>query len=155
MSLAAETREAVRARPFLHAALQAGVVNYTAAARYLDVGDPEPVAAALRRYAEELPTYDSPEGNPRLEMHSGVAPVAPSQALLTVGGTALGVDGGDSTAIIAHGELSAEALEHILGRLRIEDISVEAAGVCAAALVVVVPRREGANALRLVERAFG
>ena len=54
MSLASDTRDAVRRRSFLHAALAAGVVNYTAAARYLDVGEEEAVVAALRRYAEEL-----------------------------------------------------------------------------------------------------
>ena len=59
MSLASETRDAVRARPFLYDALRAGVVNYTAAARELDVdGEVDAVATALRRFAEELAEYD-------------------------------------------------------------------------------------------------
>ena len=49
MTVAAETREAVRDHPFLETALRAGVVNYTAAARFLDVGEEEAVAAALRQ----------------------------------------------------------------------------------------------------------
>ena len=48
MSLAAETRAAVRARPWLLEALRAGVVNYAAAAESLDVdGDTDSIATAL------------------------------------------------------------------------------------------------------------
>jgi hypothetical protein len=60
MNVAERTREAVRRRPFLHDALAAGVVNYAAAAEFLDVdrGD-DAVTAALRRYADDLdPTTD-------------------------------------------------------------------------------------------------
>jgi len=45
MSVAERTRAAVREEPFLHDALRAGVVNYRAAARYLDVGDEDAVRA--------------------------------------------------------------------------------------------------------------
>ncbi|PSQ40560.1 hypothetical protein BRD10_02000, partial [Halobacteriales archaeon SW_12_71_31] len=62
MTIAARTREAVRARPALRTALAADAVNYTAAARLIatdaavdaDDDDHEAVAAALRRYADEL-----------------------------------------------------------------------------------------------------
>jgi|APHM01.1.fsa_nt_gi hypothetical protein len=55
MSLAAETREAVRERPVLYDALRAGIVNYTAAAERLALnGDREAIATALRRFAESL-----------------------------------------------------------------------------------------------------
>ncbi|MFT4958602.1 MAG: hypothetical protein ACI9EZ_001934, partial [Halobacteriales archaeon] len=55
MSLAERTREAARARPFLVEGLRAKVVNYTAAARFLDVdGEVDAVATALRRYGEGL-----------------------------------------------------------------------------------------------------
>jgi len=57
MTVAADARAAVREHPFLETALRAGVVNYTAAARFLDVGAEEAVAAALRRYAAELDDY--------------------------------------------------------------------------------------------------
>ena len=89
MSLAAETREAVRARPFLYAALRAGVVNYSAAAAWLaedaglegggdlegdgDLdGGSEAVATALRRFREELPAYDTDARSARVTMHGGV-----------------------------------------------------------------------------------
>ena len=49
MTVAERTRAAVRAEPFVYEALRAGVLNYTAAARYLDVGDESAVSAALRR----------------------------------------------------------------------------------------------------------
>jgi hypothetical protein len=48
VTLAAEAREAVRRRPFLYDALGAGVVNYSAAARLLDV-DGETDAVVGRR----------------------------------------------------------------------------------------------------------
>ncbi|ESS09750.1 MAG: hypothetical protein A07HN63_00557 [uncultured archaeon A07HN63] len=63
MSLAAETREAVRERPALYDALRAGVVNYTAAAETLAIdGDREAIATALRRFAESL---DAPDASDR------------------------------------------------------------------------------------------
>ena len=72
MTVAAEAREAVRERPFLETALRAGVVNYTAAARFLEVGDEEAVAAALRRYAGELDDYRPPDRRASVSMRSGV-----------------------------------------------------------------------------------
>lgn len=160
MTVASETREAVRARPFLHSALRAGVLNYTAAARYLDVGDgdEEAVAAALRRYAEELPEYapagEAGDGIPRVEMESGVGPAGDAgDVLLSVGGTALGPGGGDLTAILVHGA-GPGALERALGRLRVAGVEVDAAGAGGGTLVVVVSRRAGPDALRLVEDAL-
>ena len=84
MTVASETREAVRSEPFLHAALAAGVLNYTAAARYLDVGDEEAVAAALRRYAEDLPAPDVRDGSVRVDMRSGLGECSPDEALARV-----------------------------------------------------------------------
>lgn len=155
-SLAASTREAVRARPFLYDALGAGVVNYTAAARLLDVdGETDAIATALRRYAGELPEDDGTGGDARVSMESGVGPVdAPDDALLTVGDTAYTSGGGSATAIIASGDVDATALEAVLGALRIAEITVEAAGVGAESVVLVVGRRDGPDALRVVERAL-
>lgn len=172
MSLAAETREAVRQRPVLYDALQVGVVNYTAAADSLDIeGDTEAIATALRRFAESLSTddadADSDLGGDRsitVRMESGVARVD-ADALLAVDGagfggnadgesTSNGVDTTESmTAIHATGDVDSDLLATVLDRLRIADIEVEAAGVAADALVVLVPRRAGATALRLVEAA--
>jgi len=155
-SLAARTREAVRARPFLYDALGAGVVNYTAAARTLDVdGETDAIATALRRYAEELPESDGLGTDARVSMESGVGSVDDSDdALLTVGDTVYASGGGSATAILARGDIDAIALEAVLGALRIAEIGVEAAGVGTDSVALVVGRRDGPDALRVVERAL-
>ena len=48
-----------------------------------------------------------------------------------------------------------DALRSVLGRLATEGIAVEAAGVGDEALIVVVGRRDGPDALRAVEDALG
>lgn len=158
MSLAERTREAVRANPFLYDALRAGVVNYTAAARFLDLGvdDREAVVAALRRYAEDLPDYEDTGRDARVSMESGVGVAADAgsdEALLTVGETMIVSGGGSSTAIIATGDVGPRALGHVLGHLAAEEIEVEAAGTAGESLIVVVSRRAGPDALRAVEAA--
>lgn len=165
MSLAAAARDAVRARPFLFDSLRAGVVNYAAAARLLARDSPEladadeeTVTAALRRYAAELDDHDPPAGDARVSMRSGLGPVEgdpgndDGEALLRVGGAALG-DSGSLTAVVASGEVDARVLADVLGRLRAADIPVTAAGVAGDSLVVAVERRDGPNALRVVEAA--
>jgi hypothetical protein len=174
MSLAETTRAAVRARPFLHDALRAGVVNYAAAARLLGEDDPqladadvETVTAALRRYEADLAPYRPPSGSARVSMRSGLAAVAGEDGeidgdgrvgeatgppLLRVGGTAF-VDGGSLTGILARGTVDARLLADVLGRLDASDVPVRAAGVADESLTVVVDRRDGPTALRLVEAA--
>ncbi|SEN92769.1 hypothetical protein SAMN05216388_100675 [Halorientalis persicus] len=173
MSLASRTREAVRSHPFLYDGLRAGVVNYTAAARFLDLGaddqdtvgqesdEPsvadapeEAVVAALRRYAEDLPEYESDGTSARVSMESGLGDGDPADALLTVGDTALVPGGGQLTGILATGDVDATALAHVLTHLRAEDVAVTAAGVGGDALLVVVERRAGADAVRAVEAAL-
>jgi len=156
MTLASEARAAVRRRPFLRSALAAGVVNYSAAARYLDVGEVEAVAAALRRYADELSPPDPPTADVRVDMRSGFAAVtAPdADALLTVGDTAFVTGGGDRTAVIATGDLSVAHLASVLARLDAEGVSVVAAGGAEGHLACLVDRRDGVDALRYVEDAL-
>lgn len=152
MSLASETRRAVRDHPFLYEALRAGVVNYSAAARYLDVGDEDPVVAALRRYAEELPGLEDDTRDVRVTMHSGVGPAEDdAEPLFLVGDTALAADGGDATAVMATGEVDTTFLRRVLGRLSADGIDVEAAGVGGESLLVVVGRRDGPDAVRALE----
>ncbi|WP_324662830.1 DUF7523 family protein [Haloarcula sediminis] len=156
MSLAAATRDAVRERPFLYDALRAGVVNYTAAARTLDVeGDTDAVATALRRFAEELPDDPVHESEARVSMRSGLGRVEDGDALLSVGATRFGEGTGSLTGIVASGDLEPAALGDVLGRLRAVDVAVAAAGVGDETLVVVVERRDGPDALRVVEGAVG
>jgi len=157
MSLASETRDAVRARPFMYDALAAGVVNYAALARELDVeGDTEAITAALRRFAEEL--SDAPEagGEATVRMKSGVEPldeVADGDWLLRVGGHGYATGTGSLTGVLATGDLGERALERALGQLRSHDVGVEAAGVAGGTLLVVVGRQEGADAVRVIEDA--
>jgi hypothetical protein len=155
MTVAAETRRAVRARPFLRDALRAGCVNYTAAARFLDLGEEEAVAAALRRYAEDLPDYErpAPDGRTRVNMRSGLGPTEdPGEALLGVGDTLLAPDAGDLTGITATGDgVDPRTLGGVLARLDAEGVAVGAAGATDGVLLVAVNRRDGPDALRYVE----
>ena len=158
MSLAEATRAAARRRPFLLAALRAGVVNYTAAARALSdevEGDTESVATALRRFAESLPERGSESRDVRVSMQSGLGEVEEDDdPLLVVGSTALAPGAGSLTAILGEGEVDAPALAQVLGRLDADDVPVVAAGVAGDSLVVAVERRDGPNALRTVEDAL-
>lgn len=161
MTVAADTRAAVREHPFLETALRAGVVNYTAAARFLDEragglgGDREAVAAALRRYVEELDDYEDPERRASVSMRSGVGEAAgDGDALLSVGDATYAADGGDATGVVVSGDVDAGSLTRVLGRLRTADVTVRAAGGADGSLVIVVDRRDGANAVRAVEDAL-
>lgn len=173
MTVAEETRAAVRERPFLYDALRAGVVNYAAAATALDIdADPDAVATALRRFANEVGDDASSDGrgeadgagDARVRMERGVGAVDGSadgrdgngaeddaEPLLAVGGTEYAADAGDATAIVADGDVGPRALERVLGRLRAAGVAVDAAGVTQTGLAVVVGRRAGADALRAVE----
>lgn len=129
MSLAADTREAVRERPVLYDALRAGIVNYTAAADTLDVeGDADAIATALRRFARSLSTEadgradgdaaddvdsdvtdptdsdaDSDGATPTVRMRSGLDRVDVDDLVVAVGGRGLRVadSGGDSDSALA------------------------------------------------------
>lgn len=156
MSLAAQTREAVDEYPFLVDAIRAGVCNYTAAARFLDVShEIDAVATALRRYGEDLPRFETAERDVRVTMRSGMTEVSdPTDAVVLVGDVGLGPDGGDRTAILVDGAIDADGFAATLERLEIADVDVEAGGFGDATAAFVVGRRDGANALRVVERSF-
>jgi len=151
MSLAAATREAVRDRPALYEALAAGVVNYTAAADALDVdGDREAIATALRRFAADLDPPDTADRSITVRLHSDTATVEEMLSVgeATVGGSAA-ID--TPTAVAVTGAVDARLLAAVLDRLRIAEIPVTATGLAAERMVVVVPRREGPTAVRLIE----
>jgi hypothetical protein len=161
MSLAADTREAVRSRPFVFDALRAGLLNHSAAAEWLaeaaDLdGDPDAVAAALRRFREDLPPYATASRTATVSMRSGVGLVAAADAtdpLLAVGDAAVAPEG-DHTAVVATGDVGAAALAAALRRLAVREVEVAAAGVGGDALVCVVGRRDGPDAVRAVEAAL-
>lgn len=153
MSIAERTREAVREHPFLYEAVRAGVVNYTAAARFLDVGDEDAVTAALRRYGEELAAEDRTtpgRDSVRVRMESGLGR-ADGEGMLVVGETAFAPDAGNLTGILATGDIELGAVQRALARCEIADVDVVAAGFTESMLVAVVGRRDGPDALRLVE----
>lgn len=156
MTVAAETRAAVREHPFLHTALSANIVNYTAAARFLDVGETDAVAAALRRYAEELDGFERTTRRVSVSMKSGIASVedAEEKGVVSVGDRTFAADGGDLTAIVAAGEMDLSDLEAVLGRLRTADIDAIGAAGTDDHIAVVVERRAGPDAVRLVEHAL-
>ncbi|MFC7186769.1 DUF7523 family protein [Halorubrum yunnanense] len=174
MSLAADTREAARARPFVLDALRAGVLNHSAAAAWLadeaDLGggdaDTDAIATALRRFREELPAYATAERAASVSMRSGVRvtdeagdagsageSTGDADPLLRVGGVAV-VPEGRRTAIVATGDVDAGALGAVLRRLDAGDVDVGAAGVAGDVIVVVVGRRDGATAVRVTEDAL-
>lgn len=156
MSLAAETRDAVRSRPFMYDALRAGVLNYAAAARALDVdGDTEAIAAALARFEGELPEPgpDGRESDPTVRMESGLEK-SDREALFHLAGTGYASGGGPFVAVLATRDVGARALETALGVLRTAELPVEAAGIAGGALLVVVERGDGPDALRTIEDAL-
>lgn len=177
-TLAARARAAVDDRPFLRAALAADVVNYAAAARALDLAagdedadtDPsaepaqsdtdspvEPsrtdaVAAALRRYAEELDVATDAR-SVRVTMEGRLGETDET-GLLSVNGTRYASGAGSLTGVLAAGDVDARALAAVLDRLDAAGVEPEAAGFAGDALLVVVPRRDGPDAVRLTERAL-
>lgn len=159
-SLAARTREAARENPFLVEALAAGVVNYTAGARFLAPaidGDPgeDAVATALRRFAADL-DRSTEDCDAHVRMESGVGLVEnPTDALLAVGEAGAVPGEGGHTALVAGGDVDPAALGTALSRLSTAGIDPLAAGATGDALVLVVERRDGADALRIVEAALG
>ena len=161
MSLAAETRAAVRARPFVFDALRAGLLNHSAAAAWLaetaDLdGDADAIAAALRRFREELPAYATAPREATVSMRSGVGiadATGEATPLLRVGDAAV-VPEGDHTAVVATGGVDAATLATVIRRLAVRDVRVAAAGVAGDALACVVGRRDGPDAVRAVEAAL-
>lgn len=154
MSLAEETRAAVRDRPFLLDGLRAGVLNYSAAARAIGVAeDTDAVATALRRYADRLPPLELDARDARVTMQGGLSADA-DDPLLSVGDVAVGEGDGDLTAVLAVGGVDAGLLAHVIGVLGANGVGVVAAGAADGTLVVVVERRHGAAAVRHVEAAL-
>ncbi len=163
MSLAEATRNAARRRPFLLAALRAGVVNYTAAARFLadEVGvgdDTDAISTALSRFADELPLYETESRDARVTMQSRLGRTdgdgdGDDESILSVGGMRFAPDSGSLTGVIVTGTPDGSVLAAVLSRLLAEDVEIVAAGV-AESLVVVVKRRDGANAVRFIEESL-
>jgi hypothetical protein len=161
MTLAERTREAARDWPFLVDALRAGIVNYSAAARYLDVdGDTDAVATALRRFANDLPDAAFTDVDVRVSMERGVGKLADPddvdalEALLVVSGTTYAAVDDGQTAILATGDVDVHACREALAALAVKDVPVDAFAFGDDTFVVLVPKLDSANALRAVEDAL-
>lgn len=170
MTLAERTRETARKYPFLMDALATGVCNYTAAARFLSVpetdeDDVEAVATALRRFAAELDrTVEVRDA--RVTIQGGVTVGTNGNAdsgadtdtdadTVSLGvGEATVTDGGRETAVRATGDVDPTTLRTVLNRLTSAGVGADAAGVAGKDLVVVVDRRDGADAVRTMEAAL-
>ena len=153
MSLAEQTRAAVREQPFIFDALRAGVLNYTAAARFLDIGgDEEAVATALRRYGEELESYDEESARATVTMQRrvGITEAPDPDALLRLGDIGVEPDG-PYTAISASGDVPPGALGSLCQRLRAAEIELAAAAGVDGELTLVVDNDDAVDALRIVE----
>lgn len=151
-SLAAETRAAVDAHPFVRAAIRAGIVNFSATARFLDVdGGTEAIATALRRYADELSDLEPRDGAVRVTMQSGVG--NGDGTLLSVGGTSFAADSGSLTAILATGDVDGRLLGTIATRLADASVDVAGMGLTEGSVAVVVERSDATTALSVVEDA--
>lgn len=152
MSTAARTRDAITAYPFLLMALRAGVLNYTAAARFLGVEDVDAGAAALRRLAEDLPALETISPTLRVRMESGMGPVEdPSEAKLVVGDTAIGSAVGDWTAVVAEGEVELVHVSQVLARIAHENVDPIAASFASDCLVVVTDRSDAHRVIQAIE----
>ncbi len=155
MSIAKRTREAVERHPYLVEALRAGVVNYTAAARFLDVGEVDAVAAALRRYANELERAAGTPSNVRLRMVTGIGPAdRAADALIVVDEQEFAPGTGELTAVVSEGEIDPWTAGQILLRLANSGISPEAVAISRDRLIMVTDRERGPTVLRIVEEAF-
>ncbi|QHS17424.1 DUF7523 family protein [Halopenitus persicus] len=166
MSLAADTRAAVRAHPFLHDALRAGVLNHAAAAEWLLShavgleGDADAIATAIRRFGTNLDDLDRSAVRASVSMRSGVAIVdrdrladEDARPVATVGDVAV-VPEGELTAVLATGSVGPGVLGHVLGRLRIAGIGVHACAAGGETCLLVVDRLAGADAVRVLEDAL-
>jgi len=144
-SIAARTRRAVDRTPSVRQALRAGVLNYTAAARRLDLdADPDAVASALRRYEADLPPLEASERTVRVRMDG-----RPDESLLSVAGE----DGetADQTALLLTGALGPGPFGRAVAALAAASLVVTGAGYVEEQAVILVPDADGSAALQVVE----
>ena len=135
MSLAAITRRAVRKTPYLYDALRAGIVNYSAAARMLNLeGQDAAISVSLQRLSKELPP---------LEMAS-------IDASITISSD----ETKQRAKIVIEGPVDAKALSHLILVCHMNEIRIIEASVVMGEIDIVVEWKDGPNSLRLIERAL-
>jgi|TARA_Y100000817_G_scaffold307468_1_gene293978 hypothetical protein len=135
MSLAAITRREVRKTPYLYDAIRAGIVNYSAAARMLDLeGQDTAVSVSLQRLNKELPP---------LEM-------ARIDANITISSDEIN----QQVKIVVEGPVDAKILSHFILVCHMNEIQIIEASISMGEIQIVVEWKEGPNALRIIERAL-
>jgi hypothetical protein len=153
MNTAATTRAAVDRLPWLRRGLRAGLLNAAAVAGWLDLpGDPESVAAAVRRYGADLEPLaaDTPSVTVRMRAGLGHGDTADDR-ILEVLGASIGGSGEGLTALVCTGDVDPQMLALCIDRLSVGSIVVDAAGVLDQTAVIAVPSRDGPAALRMIE----
>ena len=135
MSLAAITRRAVRKTPYLYDALRAGIVNYSAAARMLNLeGQDAAISVSLQRLSKELPPLE----------------VASIDANITISSD----ETKQRAKIVIEGPVDAKALSHLILVCHMNEIRIIEASVVMGEIDIVVEWKDGPNSLRLIERAL-
>lgn len=135
MSLAASTRRKVKNTPYLYDALRAGIVNYSAAARMLDLeGEDTAVSVSLQRLSKDL----SP-----LEMSS-------VDANITINSDEVK----QRVKILIEGGVDAKILSHLILVCHMNEIHVREASMEDKKINIVVGWKDGPNSLRLIEMAL-
>ncbi len=135
MSLAASTRRKVKNTPYLYDALRAGIVNYSAAARMLDLeGEDTAVSVSLQRLSKDL----SP-----LEMSS-------VDANITINSDEVK----QRVKILIEGSVDAKILSHLILVCHMNEIHVREASMEDKKINIVVGWKDGPNSLRLIEMAL-
>lgn len=146
MSTAAAARRAIRAHPFLLAALRAGVLNYSAAARFLELDDVEAGAAALRRLGNEETEVGPREPELRIRIERDV-PAALADSLES--------DQADLRAIVATGSIASMTVARIVARFDDADVDLLGMTWTPDRLTIAVASSSTATALRCVEGRTG
>lgn len=154
MSVAAATREAIKAHPFLLDAMRLDVLNFTAAARFLDVGETEAVAAALRRLSTDLSPAHSTSVDLRVRMERGIGEVHKEEALLQIGEAGFGKVNGPFAGIIANGTSDARTVGTVLLRVAEADIELIASAATPTQFILIVPSTAAATSIRCVEETM-
>jgi hypothetical protein len=129
------------------------LLNATAVATWLDLtGDTAAVAAAVRRYGADLDPLVVDAPSVTVRMRSGIGHgEAADDRVLEVLGSSIGASGDGLTALVCTGEVDPPVLAACIDRLTAGSIIVDAAGMIEQTAVIVVPRRDGPAALRMIE----
>ena len=135
MSLAAITRREVRKTPYLYDAIRAGIVNYSAAARMLDLeGQDAGVSASLQRLSKEL----RPLEMVRIDANITISSDETKQ----------------QAKVAVEGPVDAKILSHLILVCHMNGICIIEASILMGEIEIVVEWKDGPNSLRLIERAL-